>query len=85
MTFEMPDRNYMKLLDWIPVDKFGWYCLSGNPNAIPILEKNFDKIDWDYLSQNPNAVHILEKNLDKVNWRALSQMLFIFWKKTWIK
>ena len=23
-----------------------WYYLSGNPNAISILEKNLDKVDW---------------------------------------
>ena len=52
--------------------KPNWYYLSGNPNAISLLEQNIDKIDWHYLSSNPNAIHILEKNLDKINWRLLS-------------
>ena len=38
-----------------------WKCLSGNPNAIQILEDNLDKVDWEMLSENPNAVHILKK------------------------
>ena len=53
-----------------------WNCLSMNPNAIKILEKNLDKLDkfcWYELSQNPNAVPILEKNLDKIDWQALSK------------
>ena len=57
----------MKLLDWIPIDKLDWYCLSGNPNAIHLMEQNPDKIDWIYLSQNPNAIHLLEANPKKIN------------------
>ena len=49
-----------------------WHALSGNPNAIHILEKNLDKVSWNALSINPNAIHILEKNLDKVDWYGLS-------------
>jgi hypothetical protein len=68
-----------KLLNWINMDqlqmthKVCWNNLSSNPNAIHILENNFDKIDWDKLSGNPNAIHILEKNLDKINWDKLSE------------
>ena len=62
----------MKLLDWIPIKKLDWACLSQNPNAIHILEQNLDKVDWTYLSLNPNAIHILELNLDKVDWEYLS-------------
>jgi len=40
--------------------EFFWNCLSCNPNAIPILEKNLDKVDWNWLlSSNPNALHLL--------------------------
>ena len=28
----------MKLYDWIPEDKLFWHSLSGNPNAIQMLE-----------------------------------------------
>ena len=49
-----------------------WYYLSGNPNAIELLEKNLDKVDWRALSSNPNAIDLLEKNLEKVNWDILS-------------
>jgi hypothetical protein len=55
MTFETPDRKYLKLLEWIPVDNIRWYWLSENTNAIHILEKNLDKVDWDALiTINPN-------------------------------
>ena len=49
-----------------------WTVLSGNPNAIHLLEQNVDKINWRELSRNPNAIHILKQNLDKVSWIDLS-------------
>ena len=49
-----------------------WYELSGNPNAIYILEKNIDKIRWCSLSTNKNAIHLLEQNMDKIDWSMLS-------------
>lgn len=33
-------------------DKIDWNVLSGNKNAIHLLDKNQDKIDWKYLSSN---------------------------------
>ena len=44
-----------------------------NPNAIPLLNENFDKIDWDQLSMNPNAFSLLEKdeNFDKIKWNKI--------------
>ena len=66
----------MKLLDWIPEDNLDWYGLSGNSNALHMLEANPMKIDWDLLSFNPNALHMLEIVLqhdpDKINWNYLS-------------
>ena len=39
--------HFMKLLEWIPIDKLDWHWLvSSNPNAIHLLEKNWDKVDW---------------------------------------
>jgi hypothetical protein len=61
-----------KLLDWIDPEKLDWCMLSGNPNAISLLEKNLEELDWSLLSRNPNAIHLLEKNLDKVSWSELS-------------
>jgi hypothetical protein len=55
--------------------------LSGNPNAIHLLEKNPEKIDWYVLSGNPNAIHLLEKNPEKIHWRWLSKNPSIFFKK----
>jgi len=55
------------------LDKVFWICLSYNPNAIHILEKNLDKVCWGHLYSNPNAIHLLEKNLDKVDWKLLSR------------
>ena len=74
-----------KLRDWVDEEKLDWECLSSNPNAIHILEKNLAspeglvKVNWWYLSGNPNAIHILEKKLaeteglDKVDWWWLSK------------
>ena len=81
--------HFIKLHEWIPLDKVDWNLLSCNPNAIPILEKNLDKVDWCQLSRNPNAIHLLEKNLDKVCWWRLCDnpnAIHILKKKTtWIK
>ena len=61
-----------KLKDWINIENINWECLSMNPNAIHLLEKNLDKIFWKYLSGNPNAIHLLEKNPNKINWYWLA-------------
>ena len=50
-------------IDLIPTIKICWFNLCANPNAIHLIEKNFDKIEWYSLSLNPNAIHLLEKNL----------------------
>jgi hypothetical protein len=55
--------------------------LSGNPNAIHLLEKNLEKIDWFRLSGNPNAIHLLEQNREKIDWVSLSENPSIFKKK----
>ena len=39
--------------------KLNWSLLSGNPNAISILEKNLDKVNLDSLSMNPNPIHFI--------------------------
>jgi len=52
--------------------------LSGNPNAIPLLERNPDKIYWTRLSKNPNAIHLLERNPDKIDWLMLYENPSIF-------
>lgn len=49
-----------------------WECVSGNPNALPIIEKHMDNISWAGVSRNPNAIHILEQNLDRISWRDFS-------------
>jgi hypothetical protein len=54
------------------MDKVCWTSLSGNPNALHLIEKNMDKIDWWGLSKNPNALHLIEKNMDKIDWYSLS-------------
>ena len=64
--------KYLKLLDWIPINKIDWYLMSKNPNAIPILKENLDRVDWYWLSANPNAMDILKGNLDRVDWYWLS-------------
>jgi hypothetical protein len=39
-------------------DKIHWVYLSGNPQALHILEKNIDKINWIMLSENPSIFEI---------------------------
>lgn len=53
----------LKLRDFISLEKIDWNMLSGNPNAIYLLEKNPEKNDWYSLSKNPNAIHILDENI----------------------
>ena len=68
--------HFMKLREWIPLNKMKWKPLSQNPSAIHLLEQNLDKVNkvgWYGLSTNPNTIHILEKNLDKVDKAYLSQ------------
>ena len=51
-----PIYKYQHLID---TNKLNWNYLSGNVNAIPLLEQNIDKINWAWLSHNPNAIQIL--------------------------
>ena len=48
-----------------------WHLICRNPNAIPLIEINFNKIDWKSLCYNKNAVRILEHHIDKIYWPAL--------------
>ena len=59
-----------KFKSWIDIDKFNWYNLSRNKNAVHILEKKLDEVNWNMSTEN--ASHILEKKLDKVHWNMLS-------------
>ena len=70
--------QFLKLLDWIDINKINWSWLSYNPGDIHLLEQNPDKINWDLLSQNPRAIHLLEQNIDKINWKWLSRNPAIF-------
>ena len=65
MSFSKPIFNFHRNIYWTG--------LSGNPNAIHMLEQNLDVINWFWLSENPNAIHLLEKNLDRVVWWSLSK------------
>ena len=51
---------FMKLRDWININKLNWYLLSSNPNAIELLKANPEKINWLILSSNPNVMKIFE-------------------------
>ena len=48
MSLELNNGKYMKLHDWIPINKFDWQSLSSNPNAIHILEQNLDKMTTSF-------------------------------------
>jgi hypothetical protein len=69
----------LELRDWIPIEKLYWKNLSGNPNAIKLLDANPDKIDWYNLSGNPNGFDLIKKYVignkeqeDKILWHNLS-------------
>ena len=67
--------NYIpqvKLHSWINPDKIIWWCLSTNPNAIPLLEKNQDKINWNILYLNPS---IFEIKFDQKLYSLLNKIL----------
>jgi hypothetical protein len=49
-----------ELLDWINIEKVEWRHLSGNPNAIHLLEKNQDKVNW-----KPETVYQLVNSITK--------------------
>ena len=69
------DNTPYKLSDWVYshyINKF-WSRLSGNPNAVHLLEQNQDKINWTFLSGNLNAIHLLEQHPHKINWMYLSK------------
>jgi len=65
-----PKKKILK--DWIPLSKLDWYWLSGNLNAIDLLEANQHEIFWEELSCNKNAIHLLKNNLEKINWNGLA-------------
>ena len=52
---------YYELLEWMDINKLEWNYLSGNPNAIHLLEKHPEKIDWDWLSQNSSIFKLIDK------------------------
>ena len=47
------------------MDKIDWRLLSGNPNAMILLEKNVDKIRWFELSSNPSIFELDYEALEK--------------------
>ena len=47
-------EQFLKLRDWILLEKLNWSALSQNPAAIQLLEQNPDKIVWKLLSENPD-------------------------------
>jgi hypothetical protein len=67
--------RYVKVLDWIPLDKLEWSELSFNSEAIFFLEQHPDRIDWYRLCTNehPRAVEWLEQNPDKIDWWQLAR------------
>ena len=75
MAYLSSNPNAIHILIKFRQSKLGLFI--GNPNAIPILEKNIDKINWLYLSSNPNAISLIEQNLTKLLYHGyyLTQML----------
>ena len=46
-----------------------WTELSGNANAIYILEQNVDRIDWDVISRNPSLFEDEDMGLSSGSFR----------------
>ena len=59
-TITNKGTHFMKLREWIPFDKLDWFELSGNPNAIHLLEKNLDKVIWCHDCRK--RAHIVSNN-----------------------
>jgi len=58
--------------DYINKNYINWKLLSGNYNAINVLQKHIDKIDWFELSANKYAINYFKKNLHEINWVFMS-------------
>jgi hypothetical protein len=66
-----------------------WSNLSGNPNGIPLIERNWqevkNKVDWEKLLKNPKAVYFIQKHWEEIRvrrttlWRELSKNPGIFY------
>lgn len=60
------------------MDKISWKDFVKNPNAIHVIDENFDKciksLDWRGridLLRHPNFIHIIKKHMDKIIDRLL--------------
>ena len=67
-------------IDYINHDDINWINISGNKNAMNIINKNKDNIYWNNLSYNKNAIELLKKNQDKINWHYMTINKNIFKK-----
>jgi len=58
-----------------------WYTLSGNPNAIEILDKHRDKIEWADFSGNtsPKTIQIIKENQVDIASRGYYRELNTYW------
>jgi hypothetical protein len=64
-----------ELEDWVvKSDKFSYYKLSRNPNAIDFLRKHPEYINYQELSinRNPKAIELLENQFCQANDRSIS-------------
>jgi hypothetical protein len=61
-----------KLLEWIPLEKLSWQCVSANPRAISLLEQYPESIHWNMLSINPEGIPMLREHRDKIVWRQFA-------------
>jgi hypothetical protein len=52
--------------------------ISGNSEAIEIIEKNLDKTCFFLMSSNKSAIHILRNHIQDISWEILSQNENIF-------
>jgi hypothetical protein len=62
-------------------NKIVWEFISGNPGAIPLLEKYPDKIVWKHLSKNPNIMDLFNYNFNTIEYGIFNQHLGLHKRK----
>jgi hypothetical protein len=67
---------YVKLLDWVDINKIDWDMMSMNSRGLDLINKNIKNknINLNYVSLNTNVdvIEILNDYKNIINWDLLS-------------